>query len=50
MTIVMIRLKIKLPDNISDKKWNELLQKYLSVNPYKSVRATRYNDVWEHWL
>jgi hypothetical protein len=45
----MIRLKIKLPDNLSDKEMNDIVQKYIAVMPCKSFKFIKAGDSWE-WL
>jgi len=49
MAIGIIRFKIKVPDNMSDKEWNDLLVKYLAIIPTKNFRGSRYSDSWD-WL
>lgn len=49
MTILIVRVRVKIPDNTSDKELNEILKRYIDVMPAKAISARKISDTLE-WL
>lgn len=48
--IAIVRLKIKIPDEMTDKEYTDMIKKYIDIYPPKSFRFTKYPDSLGAWF